>query len=105
MMMLMKTARLKEMLPQSVILRENQYISGMPAGRGGRHTDLSDLGQPGRLSPPRHPQSPAQHGQRPRGTLASHCLPNLRKHSPPHLLQQEGEFKMSLLTFLGFSAL
>lgn len=38
MIMLMKTARLKEMLPQSVILRENQYISGMPGGRGGRHT-------------------------------------------------------------------
>lgn len=37
MIMLMKTARLKEMLPQSVILRENQYISGMPGGRGGRH--------------------------------------------------------------------
>ena len=62
MIMLMKTARLKEMLPQSVILRENQYISGMPGGRGGRHTNLS---QPcanwGRLCPPRHPKGSAQY--------------------------------------------
>lgn len=62
MMMLMKTARLKEMLPQSVILRENQYISGMPAGRGGRHTDLSNLVPNGKVSSSQTPAEPGSAG-------------------------------------------